>query len=56
MQQLRRKIDDEEDVEVNQEIEKKQGGQLVKILDAVIAILVVIFIVLLGVIIYQNFF
>lgn len=56
VQQLRRKIDDEEDVEVNQEIEKKQGGQLVKILDAVIAILVAIFIVLLGVIIYQNFF
>ena len=45
----------EDDNELQKETEK-QDGKLVKVLNAIITILVIVFIVLLGVIIYQNFF
>lgn len=46
---------EDEDIEIQKDVEK-QGDKLVKVLDVIILILVVVFIVLLGVIIYQNFF
>lgn len=49
-------LEPENDIVEIEDHHEKQEGKLVNILDVIITVLVIVFIVLLGVIIYQNFF